>query len=95
MCSIGQDIMIDPVKTVDGHTYDRVNIEKWLLTSLKSPLTGLDLSSKELIPNNELKLQIFEFTKKIINNNNNNTNNTNNNNNNNNNNENEIIASLS
>ena len=63
-CSISQDIMKDPVKTVDGFTYDYESIEKWLATSWKSPLTGLNLTSKLLQPNNELKVQIQEFFKK-------------------------------
>ena len=60
-CSISQDIMKDPVKTIDGFTYDRVSIQKWFENSWKSPLTGLNLSSKTLTPNNELKKQIEEF----------------------------------
>ena len=66
-CSISQDIMTDPVKTIDGFTYDRVSIEKWFENSCKSPLTGLNLSSKTLTPNNELRKQIEEFLKKNIN----------------------------
>ncbi len=60
-CSISQDIMKDPVKTIDGFTYDRVSIQKWFENSSKSPLTGLNLSSKILTPNVELKNQIEEF----------------------------------
>lgn len=62
-CCISQDIMVDPVKTIDGFTYDRVSIEKWFETSSKSPLTGLELQSKYLEPNTELKLKIEEFAK--------------------------------
>lgn len=64
-CSISQDIMKDPVKTKDGFTYDRESIERWLATSWKSPLTGLELESKALLPNNELKIQIEKFYKKL------------------------------
>jgi len=62
-CCISQDIMLDPVKTIDGFTYDRVSIEKWFQNSWKSPLTGLQLESKYLEPNTDLKLKIEEFTK--------------------------------
>ena len=64
-CSISQDIMTDPVKTIDGFTYDRVSIERWFENSWKSPLTGLELESKALVPNDELKIQIEEFYKKL------------------------------
>ena len=30
LCPIFQTIMIDPVLTDDGHTYEREAIEKWL-----------------------------------------------------------------
>ena len=62
-CCISQDIMLDPVKTIDGFTYDRTSIEKWFGKSSKSPLTGLELQSKYLEPNTDLKLKIEEFTK--------------------------------
>jgi hypothetical protein len=67
-CCISQDIMKDPVKTIDGFTYDRESIEKWFSTSYKSPLTGINLTSKQLITNYELKKQIDEFIKCIKNN---------------------------
>lgn len=62
-CCISQDIMLDPVKTVDGFTYDRISIEKWFENSSKSPLTGLQLESKDLESNTDLKLKIEKFTK--------------------------------
>ena len=55
--------MLDPVKTVDGFTYDRISIEKWFENSSKSPLTGLQLESKDLESNTDLKLKIEKFTK--------------------------------
>lgn len=63
LCCISQDVMIDPVKTVDGFTYDRNSIQKWFETSWKSPLTGLELKSKTLTPNYDIKTKIEEFTK--------------------------------
>jgi len=60
-CAITQDIMQDPVKTVDGHTYDRPAILKWFEHAQTSPLTGLSLSSMALEPNVELRKQIEDF----------------------------------
>jgi len=53
--------MNDPVKTVDGQTYDRVAILKWFEQHSTSPLTGLVLPSKQLVSNIELKEQIQEY----------------------------------
>ena len=62
-CSISQDIMRDPVKTEDNHTYDRSSIERWFQHRISSPLTGLELNSSQLTPNDELRKCIQEFTK--------------------------------
>lgn len=61
ICCITQSVMNDPVKTVDGQTYDRVAILKWFEQHSTSPLTGLVLASKQLVPNIELKEQIQEY----------------------------------
>ena len=60
-CCITQVIMRDPVSTIDGMTYDRNAIERWLSDHSTSPLTGLMLSSKVLTPNVTLKEQISVF----------------------------------
>ena len=60
-CCISQDIMKDPVKTIDGHTYDRSSIVRWFEENCTSPLTGLPLSTKVLVPNNTIKEQIQKF----------------------------------
>ena len=70
-CCISQDIMTDPVKTIDNHTYDRKSIERWFVEHNTSPLTGLQLISKTLIPNIDLKQKIEKFTKEKMENNNN------------------------
>lgn len=62
-CCISQDIMIDPVKTIDNHTYDRKSIERWFENHSISPLTGLHLSNKSLTSNIELKKLIEDFTR--------------------------------
>ena len=43
--------MFDPVIAADGHTYERDVIQKWLQRSSASPVTGLTLANKELLPN--------------------------------------------
>lgn len=60
-CPIFQEIMNDPVKTIDGHTYDRPAIERWFTYNSTSPLTGLPLSSKALVSNAVLRDQISAF----------------------------------
>lgn len=61
LCPITQDIMQDPVKTVDGMTYDRPAIERWLSLNSTSPLTGLPLASKALQTNASVREQIGQF----------------------------------
>ena len=63
-CPITQDVMNDPVKTVDGMTYDRPAIDRWLQSSDRSPLTGLPLASKALTPHAVLREQIAAFVAK-------------------------------
>ena len=50
-CPILQEIMTDPVKTVDGFTYERTAIETWFQIRVTSPLTGLALNNSDLVPN--------------------------------------------
>jgi len=60
ICPITLDFMKDPVIAADGCTYERVNIEEWLKSKSKSPMTNLELPNKNLIPNNTLKSMIME-----------------------------------
>ena len=48
---ITKQLMIDPVCTADGHTFERAAIERWLAQRHTSPLTGLRLPSAQLTPN--------------------------------------------
>ena len=61
-CPITQDRMTDPVTCMDGHTYERKGIERWLEDHDASPLTGV-LPSKMLIPNHSLRHAIEEYDK--------------------------------
>ena len=51
-------LMDDPVVAADGHTYNRVEIEKWLKEHDTSPLTHEPLESKALFPNMAIRRQI-------------------------------------
>ena len=64
-CAITQDVMKDPLTTIDNFTYDRVAIQRWFTDHSTSPLTGLPLSSKVLVPNTTLYDQIQEFLKSL------------------------------
>lgn len=50
-CPITCARLVDPVMTVDGHTYERTAIEHWLSAHHTSPLTGQPLSSNRVVPN--------------------------------------------
>jgi len=61
VCPIGCEIMIDPVACRDGHSYERVHIERWLSLKCTSPLTGLELDSKVVVGNHALRAAIDEW----------------------------------
>ena len=65
-CCISQSVMTDPVKTIDGHIYDRTSIERWFQINNTSPLTGLHLSSMALEPHDLLRTQIENFLKSEV-----------------------------
>ena len=61
-CPVSQDIMVDPVSTVDGHVYDRENIARWFASgNFTSPVTGAKLKSTQLTPNHPLRQMIESF----------------------------------
>lgn len=51
ICPITQDLMLQPVVTADGQTYERDAIEEWLRNHQTSPLTGERLAHVGLTPN--------------------------------------------
>ena len=61
VCPITQDLMIDPVMTDDGHTYERKAILKWFTVHNKSPLTNEDLASTKVWSNHALRSAIDDF----------------------------------
>ena len=57
-CPISHELMCDPVMCLDGHTYERAQIEQWLSVHDTSPLTNVDLPSKLLVENRLVKQMI-------------------------------------
>lgn len=54
-CPIGLNFMQHPVIAADGHTYERCNIAKHILTKSTSPLTNKALRHKHLVTNHALR----------------------------------------
>ena len=50
-------------KQADGFTYERSAIEQWLENHNTSPKTGVELESKQLIPNHSLRSLIQDLNK--------------------------------
>lgn len=61
-CPLTREIMLDPVQTADGETYERAAIEKrFEHGDITSPTTGAKLASSTLTPNKPLKRSISKF----------------------------------
>ena len=55
-CPISCERFVDPVMTVDGHSYERMYIATWFAGGHRtSPLTGAVLPSLELMPNHAMR----------------------------------------
>lgn len=63
LCSISQHVFEDPVRTVDGFTFDRKAIERWYRIRKTSPLTGLAVQDTTLRHNELLANQIKAWVK--------------------------------
>jgi hypothetical protein len=63
-CPISLDIMIDPVITKQGYTFERSAVVKWLETHNTCPLTREPLNVSDLVPNKALR-QTIENCRKI------------------------------
>jgi len=64
LCPISLVLMTDPVMAMDGHTYERSAITKWLENNNTSPQSNITLPAKTLIPNHNLKSQIAAWKTK-------------------------------
>ncbi|XP_076946239.1 U-box domain-containing protein 43-like [Bidens hawaiensis] len=61
-CPITREVMVDPVETASGHTFERAAIEKWLADgSSLCPLTMIPLDNRILRPNKTLRQSIEEW----------------------------------
>ncbi len=60
-CTLTHLVMIDPVSTMEGDTYEREAITKWLETNDTCPNSNVKLENKNLTPNKALKRQIVTF----------------------------------
>lgn len=61
-CPITQDVMVDPVETSSGKTFERAAIEKWFAEGHNScPLTQISLDTSFLRPNKPLQKLIEEW----------------------------------
>ena len=61
VCPITHDIMLNPVVAADGHTYERAQIEAWLRTHDRSPLTNAVLAHKHLTTNEIARRMVKKF----------------------------------
>jgi hypothetical protein len=61
ICPLSKEIFSDPVILSDGHSYEKEAIIQWLKTHSVSPVTGIPLQSRSMIPNNALKQAISHF----------------------------------
>ena len=61
-CPLTQDIMVNPVTTSGGHTYEWSEIAQWFKAgNNKDPATGLELNNNILYPNHALRSSINNF----------------------------------
>nr|XP_043626531.1 U-box domain-containing protein 44-like [Erigeron canadensis] len=61
-CPITREVMVDPVETSSGHTFERTAIKKWLADgSNLCPLTMTPLENLTLRPNKTLRQSIDEW----------------------------------
>jgi len=51
LCPITKRLFYAPVIAADGNTYERIAIETWMSNIEVSPLTGIKLDNKDLVPN--------------------------------------------
>ena len=64
LCPISKEIMLNPVTTSSGFTYEKENIVKWMNDKKTDPLTR-EIISKKLYKNIILKNIIEEYIKNL------------------------------
>lgn len=60
-CPITTELFYDPVLATDGHTYERVALERWLRAHNTSPTTREPISTDQLTPNRVVKKMADDF----------------------------------
>ncbi|KAK9817751.1 hypothetical protein WJX72_001623 [[Myrmecia] bisecta] len=60
-CPISGEVFRDPVLAADGHTYERVDIRRWLRRKNTSPQTRQPLPIKVLVPNHMVRSAVQEL----------------------------------
>ncbi|XP_042587176.1 uncharacterized protein LOC109055439 [Cyprinus carpio] len=60
-CPLSGKMFIDPVKAKGGYVYERRAIEEYLKTHKQHPVTGMALSSKDLIQDKNMKRSVEEY----------------------------------
>ncbi|KAL7158960.1 hypothetical protein ABFS83_02G178000 [Erythranthe nasuta] len=65
-CPITEEVMVDPVETPSGHTYERSAIVKWISETNEpsSPITSSPLDCSMLRPNKTLRQSIEEWNER-------------------------------
>jgi len=67
LCPVTGEIFEDPVTTTDGQTYEKFAIDEWFKSGhSKSPLSGVYLNSKLLIPNISVRNLINSYRKRNL-----------------------------
>ena len=60
-CPISCELMVDPVFTATGQTYERECIVRWLRTKQTDPISNAKLPNKKLVPNISLRGLILQW----------------------------------
>lgn len=66
MCTISLDWMEDPVVTPSGFSYDRVELEAWLIKDPRDPQTREPLTIDQVYTNRNLKDAIEEYRNNFL-----------------------------
>ena len=61
ICPLTFEVMKNPCKCSDGHTYERGAIQEWMLYKNTSPSTQEKFVSKELVSDVEVKAMIYDY----------------------------------
>ena len=60
-CPISHELMVDPVFTATGQTYEREFITQWLRSKQTDPISNARLPNKKLVPNFALRGLILQW----------------------------------